>query len=371
MIESLRQLSSEHPASRNAIIAASAVAGGIALYRALKPEQHFEPGENYFDIIQGFHNTVLAAVGEDVGYVMMGGGASAALMDERTQFDIQARRIIPPTDIHKDQFRKDNGTIADIDVLVFAIDTKDETDVTDVDRVRAALEVAYGNKLKVGVTGLHTSENYYDRQTSTSFIDHIKKDWVSDRLENPAGGRFVAIGDQMVALPEDYFETWQMELLNKETMEIETIPVFHPLIQVLCYLSRASHGVRPRDIEKVTEIMENVGWQFGAELVWNKKKQTANVSLSHPVGDGVSAAIDFCDRKNNLRWEQTKERLGISEAAWMATRIAIHRQLDTHEFFKQFGQGGWIFDHFVSKFSGEKQHPIKLGASEQVASNAA
>jgi hypothetical protein len=371
MIETLQQFSQEHPAARNTLIATAAVAGGVALYKALKPEQHFEAGENYFDIIQGFNQTVVEAVGEEVGYVMMGGGASAALMDKNTVIDIENRRIIPPANIHKDQFRKKNGTIADIDVLVFTIDTQDPDDITDVDKVRAALEVSYGSKLKIGVTGLHAGENYDKRQASNTFLDHIKKDWVSDRLEYPDGTRYVAIGDQKVELPAEYFETWEMELLNKQTMEIETVPVFHPLLQVMCYLSRASHGVRPRDIEKVTDIMKNIGGKFGAELNWGKKNQTANIKHGPPPDDGVVEAIDFCDRKNNLRWRDTRRDLGISEAAWMATRIAIHRQLDTRAFFEQFGQGGWLFDHVISKFSGEKQQPIKLDVSKKVASSAA
>ncbi len=366
MIEAIKDFSRERPAARNALIASAVVAGGLALYKALKPEQHFETGENYFDIIQGFNQTVVDAVGENVGYVMMGGGASAALMDSETVIDVKNRRIIPPKSIHKDQFRKTNGTRADIDVLVFAIDTKEPEDITDVDRVRSALEVQYGDKLKVGVTGLHDGRNYDKRQESDSFMDHIKKDWVSDRLEYPDGTRYVAIGNQKVELPDEYFEPWDMELYNKKTKQVETVPVFHPLIQVMCYLSRASHGIRPRDIEKVTTIMDNVGYRFGANLEWgDKKKQTANIELTHPVDGAVTEAIYFCEQKNNLRMPSSISKLGITEAAWMATRVAIHRQLDTRSFFEQFGQGGWIFDNVIAPvFSGEKQGKLPVKTTE-------
>lgn len=369
MIETMRQFSQEHPAARNTLIATAAMAGGVALYKALKPERHYGPGENYFDIIHGFHQTVVDAVGEDVGYVMMGGGAAAALIHPETEIDIENRRIIAPPNIHKDQFRTDNGSMADIDVLVFAMDSKDKE--TDVDRVRAALEAQYGSKLKVGVTGLHSAEKYDERQNSNSLISNFKKDWVSDRIEDESGRRYVAIGDIKVELPEDYFETWTLEFLNKDTMEIESIPVFHPLIQASCYAARTCHGIRPRDIPKVSDIMSNIGWRFGATVEFGHKQQTADIVPTYPLDeDGVTAAIYFCDQKNRLRWPETK-RLGIGQAALLATRIAIHRQLDTRKFFEQFGQGGWLFDHFISRISGEKQQPIKLTPKTDTAQNAA
>lgn len=361
MIETMRQRSQEHRGMRNAAIAAGVGVGLYALYNAVKPEKHFDTGENYFDIIRGFNQTVIDAVGEDVGYVMMGGGASAAIMHRDTVIDIENRRIKPPADIHKDQFRADNGSMADIDVLVFAIDTKDEEDITDVDRVREALEENYGSRLKIGVTGLHAAENQ-DIEPATltqKLLKNIKKDWVSDRIENVDGERFVTIADIKVALPEEYFETWEMELTNDEDGSTEIIPVFHPLIQILCYLSRACHGLRPRDVEKVVEGIDNIGGLFGARLVMGDKNQTATLKLVDPVDDGVSAAVEFVDEKNSARWCETKERMSKSQAALLAARIAIHRQLDTRKFTIQFGQGGWIFDNIISKISGEKQQPIK------------
>lgn len=373
MIETVRQFGQEHKGMRNAAIAAGVGVGLYALYNAVKPERHYDTGENYFDIIRGFNQTVIDAVGEDVGYVMMGGGASAALMHPETVIDVENRRIKPPANIHKDQFREDNGSMADIDVLVFAIDTKDEEDITEVDNVREALEARYGSKLKIGVTGLHAAENQDIEPTTLTqkLLKNIKKDWVSDRVENVNGERFVTIADIKVALPDEYFEPWEMELTNEEDGSTEVIPVFHPLIQILCYLSRACHGIRPRDIPKVIDGMDNIGSIFGAKLVFGEKQQTASLELTDPVDDGVHAAIDFAEQKNNLRRRETKKRMSETQAALLAARIAIHRQLDTRKFTIQFGQGGWIFDNFISKISGEKQQPIKSKRSSVPVENVA
>lgn len=363
-MEQLGRFSREHKAASGAAIAVGAGLGLYAAYHAVKPERHFDTGENYFEIIRGLDETVVNAVGPDVGYVVVGGAAAAALMDPRAQYDVSAEAIrapkVGPKDkggFHKDQFREDNGTMADIDVIVFDIDPKDDTTTTNVDRVREALEDKYGAKLKIGVTGLHIAE---DREVTPETaikraLKNIKKDWVSDRVVDESGRRSFVIADLDVELPDEYFKPWRT-YLEYEDGTIESFPVFNPLIQVSCYLSRACHGIRKRDISKVEKIMENVGGHFdGAHLVWGKKQKTADIELVHPADEGVSAAINFAEQKNNLRFRETYRRLGVGQAALLATRIAIHRQLDTRAFFLQFGQGGWLYDNVVSRFSDEQQ----------------
>lgn len=392
-MEQLAHLSREHKGIRNAAIVAGAGLGVYAAYHALKPERHYDTGKNYFDIIRGMDDVVKQAAPE-AGYVMMGGGAAAALMDSRTVIDIENKRIVAPQGIHKDQFREDDGTMADIDVLVFDIDRKlskeqkqtgEDEPITSVTRIRDALEEAFGTELKIGVTGLHDAKEYgrrHDPETKR-FIENIKNDWVGDRIEGMTvaasydgrvlkveKSRFFAIADVMTELPDEYFEPWDLMIIGEDGIA-EKIPVFHPLIQVLCYASRASHGIRPRDVEKVTRIMNNIGPHFdGAHLEWGKKQQTANVALVHPIDDdGVLAAIDFVNQKNKLRWSETHKRMGVRDAAWMAARVAIHRKLDTWKFTTQFGRGGWLFDNVIAPvFSGEKQDkqtkatPIKKAA---------
>jgi hypothetical protein len=353
----------EHPAQTAALAAAGAIVGSIALYHQLKPEKTFEAGENWYDIAASVDECIRAA-GIDVQYVMLGGGGAAALMDPRTVLGQESKSIHPPADIWKPQFRR-NGTKVDIDLLVFsdddeviksvkaALEPSKEIIANGTDEERAKELAKPGAKLKVGVTGLRSGEKYDEAPTGLrKLLEPIKKDWVSHRLEYADKTRFVTIGDIKVELPEEYFEPWQLVLENGKT-----IPTLHPLIQAICYLSRTSHGIRRRDVEKVTRIMDNVGPQFGAHLVWGDKQQTARIVFDQPAVEdaGVLAAEEFCERKNALRWRETRERMGTYQAGLLAARIAIHRQLDTREIFVQFGQGGWLYDNVLANFTGEHQ----------------
>jgi hypothetical protein len=350
-----------------AIITAGVVALSALAYVKLKPERSKDRGENYFDIIDDLDSRIVLGIGEEVGYVVVGGGACAALMDPRTQYDLDRRLIIAPEGIRKDQFRA-NGTMADIDIVVFIDEesvieeaksslTPNQEIIQGEDEELSKIELSKpGAKLKIGITGL-MPESEYDEPPATRIeylINTIKKDWVSQRLLNGDSSRFFAISDIKIELPDEYFEPWHIELNSGKT-----IPVLHPLLQVLCYPSRASHGIRPRDKSKVIDIMNNIGDIFGARLVWGDNGRTANLVVDELSNPGIRAAIEFCEQKNALRWINTKERLSKKEAAILAARIAIHRQLDTRKIFIQFGQGGWLYDNVVSRFSRESQGSTK------------
>ncbi len=383
MIETIRDFSGEHPGIRNIAIATAISLGTYALYKAIKPETTFETGENAFDILAeaNVHQSIIDEAGLDVRYVMMGGCAIEALRNPDTKYDFDNKEMIPPDNIEKSQFREDDGTRIDFDALVFAVDHRDPKKPTKMNKVRKALEPDHsiindpesspeavakekskvGYKLKIGVTGLRPGEEYDTDPASLpkKLLHGIMKDWVSHRLEYEDGTRFVTIADVKVQLPDEYFdEVWYLVLKNGQR-----IPVFHPLIQVLCYTSRASHGTRPRDVPKISEVMPIIGPVFEAELELGKKNQTADVILHNPaiVGKGVMAAARFSEEKNNIRWRNrhTRSDMSTADAALFATRAAIHRQLDTRKFFTQFGRGGWLYDHVISKFSGERQDKVR------------
>ncbi|HEX5797677.1 MAG TPA: hypothetical protein VFX86_04795 [Candidatus Saccharimonadales bacterium] len=367
MFETIRESTQEHPVRAAGLAAGTGLAGIGLLYRGLQPEKNHDGGGNYFDIIANLDECIRREAGEDVEYLMLGGGAAAALTDPNTQIDVENHRIIPPSDITKSQYREDNGTKADVDILVLS------TDEEVVDSVRNALTPREkgkydgneeerglareldkpGARLKIGVTGLMPGSEYHDQPANPlgKAIKLFKKDWVSQRLQYHSDVRSVAISDVEVQLPQDYFEPWQMVLKNDETVAVP-----HPLIQVLCYLSRASHGVREqRDGEKVDKMMHNIGPVFGAHLIWGDKRQTARMVIATPPGPGVRAAADFVDQKNKLRFEYTKERMSKLEAGVLAAKIAIHRRLDTWKFVRALGQDGWLYDNIIARFSGERQ----------------
>ncbi|MEO8863227.1 MAG: hypothetical protein ABI354_02805 [Candidatus Saccharimonadales bacterium] len=367
MIERIRQTVAEHPALATIAASAGMIALGAIIKGAIPDKNHdiagnFDTGENYFDIIARLDTTIRRA-DENIHYFMLGGGASAALKNKATLYNLERKAMIPPADIEKGQFRADNGTMTDIDLLVFSGDddviekvrsalTPNQhiiTNGSDVERIKETRKI--GNKLKIGVTGLRTqSEGSKHR---ASFANSFMKDWVSQRTLNEEGTVSWSIGNVSVELPAEHFEPWYLELKDGEA-----IPVLHPLIQVACYLGRASHGIRKRDVSKVTEMMDNIGPVFGAHLEWGEKNQTAKIVMTEPVDKGVESAIDFVNVKNQLRWGHTKNELGRVAAAALAAKVAVHRQIDTIPFFVQFGQGGKLYDKVLSRFSGERQQEI-------------
>ena len=368
MFEIVRDYAAEHPA-KTAGMATGAFAAGIgAAYKLLQPEKSDDPGDNYFEIIANLDECIQNEEDcKDVQYLMLGGGASAALAHEGTEIDVENRRIIPPKDIKKRQYREENGTKADVDILVVSNDeeavkavrralTPDDSKIHGGTHEEQVYELDKpGARLKIGVTGLMSGAKYWGEDDSMlgQAVRLFKKDWVSQRVQyaDPDKTRTVAIADVEVELPEDYFEPWEMVLKDGGSVSVP-----HPLLQVLFYLSRASHGVREkRDGKKVDDMMRNVGPVFGTQLIWSSNRQTARVVSPRPQDPGVRAAMTFVDEKNALRYSNTKERMGKFEAGLLAAKIAIHRKLDTWEFVRALGQDGLLYDKVISKFSGEDQ----------------
>lgn len=318
-------------------------------------------GENYFDIIAQTPELVADAVGPEVKYFHVGGGASAALMDPATIVDRDSRSIIPPKGIYKPQFRHNNGTRTDDDQLVMS---------TDLDVVKAVRDAQLpilgllrsgtpeqqklekskpGAKLKIGVTGLTPAEEYFAPPKSiiSKFVHGV---FISERLEAEDGQKSFAISDIEVKLPEDYFEPWQLILSSGKA-----VPVLNPMIQVMCYMSRTSHGIRGRDTDKVQAIVDNFGQDFNARLRWGHQRQAAELVFGEDANPGLLAAADFVRQKNALRYNQTKHRMGKPAAGLLAAEIALHRRVDSAEALQRLGQQGWLYDHVLSKFSREQQ----------------
>ena len=353
----------ENPVRQLALVAGGLLVAGLVAYQIFKPEHHYGPGENYFDIINNL-DTCIRSVDAMTPYFVLGGGVTTVLQNPETVIDTENRLVIPPQDIYKPQYREDNGTLTDVDILVVTSDPKKVLKIRDAlvpdqsilqtsndEQIRHQELAKPGSQLKIGVTGLLTEKELHYRPHSLKekIVHDIKKDWVSQRVGLDDESYKWAISNVEVDLPDDYFEPWQMVLKNGETIQ-----VLHPLIHVLCYPARASHGIRRRDVKKVQGMMDNIGDQFAARLVLDSKRQTASIDLYGPGNDGVKAAKEFCDLKNELRWPKTRQELGRYEAGLLAGRIALHRILDKYKFFEQFGQGGWLYDHKLADFSGER-----------------
>lgn len=321
-------------------------------------------GKNVLACIDNIMDVVATETPDMTPFVILGGGASAALAAKGTQVDVSNGLVLPPRDLYKPQYRE-NGSLTDCDILLF------DTDSAAVTALRRALtpnpykiqsgteaeitheEAKPGNHLKIGVTPL-TSLDAYERQS------RVTKDFVSHRVEYPNGTRRFQIFNVSILLPDEYFEPWQQELPSGKH-----IPIMHPVIQMANYGSRACHGVRHRDVEKLQKMHANIGHVFGMEVDWVQDMRHVNIRVNKQwsANPAVEAALEFLAKKNELDFRQTRQTTGTLRSAAFAIKKALHRPAD--KYLEKLGQEGWLFDHVLSRSTGEDQ--TKLYADEQTA----
>lgn len=328
-------------------------------------ESTHQRGENVIDIIGNLRACIENNIIECPQYFILGGVAVAALTDPETRFDLEKKRIIPPKNLRKDQYRE-NGTLGDIDILVDTLSTE------KVDQIRQAIEpddhliehgtieqISYekskpGYKQKIGVTPLVSQKEYLGitKNPLKRLTKIVLKDFVSERVVDHKGRKSWRLADIQVDITDGYFEPWEQELPNGET-----IPVLHPVLQMACYPGRPSHGIRKRDVEKVQKIEKVVGPAFAVHLEWGDRNRTLDIVSESKKTQAYDSAIEFVHQKNELNYRNNKNRMGRRTAAWFALKQTLHRPADTY--LAHLGQEGWLYDHVLSKASGERQQKIK------------
>lgn len=358
--------------SRVLVAAAGAVALGATVAHGLlhKNKENKLPKDNYYDFVGALSQFIEIELGEDTpDHFLLGGGISAALCDEGTVIeppipgsDIPGQ-IIVSDDLHKDRVR-DNGRVADIDCFIKTADPqirqrvrKSLTPLTSVlqDPTSSPQQIDLenskpGNYLSIGVCGLTPVEEY--SPTNLQFLgrltQNLKKDFVSQRVDEGEGSLSWRIADIVQELPEESFQRWDLVLKDGSI-----VPTLHPVIILACYAARASHGVRKRDREKIDAMVKQLAPVFGVGVEWDKKKRRAKITAADPDNPAYGAAVKFVNAKNELRYTKTRERMGRNQAGLLAAKLAIHRFADTH--LVRFGQGGFIYKKFTSRFSDEDQ----------------
>lgn len=321
----------------------------------MQPIEYKEPGgKNFLYCVRNLMDVVEAEAPDTPAYATVGGGASAALGAEGTVIDTTNRLILPPVNLYKPQYRE-NGSLADCDILLFSTDkaavnglrralTPDQDILKNGDEtMRAHEEAKPGADLKIGVTPLATLQDYEKGLALT-------RDFVSERVEYPNGTRRFNIYNLSTLLPDEYFEPWQQQLPSGGFM-----PVMHPVIQVANYGSRTSYGVRDRDVKKIQKMHRSIGAAFGMDLEWTQGNRQVDIrvdktTMAHP---GVEAALEFLTKKNALRYKDTRPVTSRRRAALFALKQALHRPAD--KYMEKYGQEGLLFDHVLSRFTGEDQ----------------
>ncbi len=190
----------------------------------------------------------------------MGGIGSVALTLPETEIFVNHNTVATPEtdELHEKigQFRP-NGTLRDLDGLVLS----DDPEV--VARVQTLAEEVIGDELELSFFGLHNMARL-QRQVEHPF-QSVAKVWVGDRYVTIERGQIIeakkAIYPFAVDLPEEVLEPWWLQIGNREPM-----PIPSPAAAPLNYTTRSLSGLRPKDAEKVQQLVENLE-QKAPELI--------------------------------------------------------------------------------------------------------
>lgn len=320
-----------------------------------EPVPYQDPGgRNFLFCVDDLVDVVMREAPDTPPYYLLGGGVSAALSEQGTHIDIATGSICPPRNLYKPQFR-DNGSQADCDILLASSSqeaadqlrkalTPNPTKLTQGSDEERKLERAKpGCDLKIGVSPLTTEEEYESGSRLTA-------DFVSKRVEANDGKRTFRILDLVVELPDEYFDQWQQVLPSGKT-----IPTMHPVILMANYASRVCHGIRHRDVAKLQKMHQSVGHYFDTEIEWDQRQRRADIRVNRATMShtGVEAALEFLSKKNTLMYAKNRSRMGRLGAGIYAVKQTLHRPAD--RYLEKLGQGGPLFDHVLSKISGERQ----------------
>lgn len=168
-----------------------------------------------------------------VPYIVVGGVGSQALINA-DEIDWDNRTVYLSSDAYM-SCRRDNGTVRDLDTLV------QSTDKTVVKGCRQKIADAIGDKLVVSAFGL----NPYEKNRRGIF------DFVGDRYVDNEGRLYWRLGGIETEIPSASLDQW---LVKRDG---ETVcAVLNPIAQLGAYGCRSITGWRPKDKEKVEELIK-------------------------------------------------------------------------------------------------------------------
>jgi hypothetical protein len=194
---------------------------------------------------------------------IIGGNGSAALLDDRTRIDLEARTIEAPADCDLPRFRPD-GSLRDLDALALS------TDQAEVDRVEALAEELVDGRLLVSVFGLKTVADLEQQRRQP--LRSAARVFLGDRyvtIVRDGQGGIVGIDGVkslypfQVPISTDTFETFQLSIGGGVAT-----PTAHPGATILNYLTRSISGIRAKDFDKVEAMTGNVLTRYPGVRQW-------------------------------------------------------------------------------------------------------
>lgn len=185
---------------------------------------------------------------------VMGGNGSAALTNPDTVIDFDAGEIWAPPSSDLGRFR-DNGTKRDADILVLS------SHPWDVAAIEASASELIGDQLEVSVFGL---KRYIDLDMQRSRpVRSSLKVFLGDRYVDGVSQGF----DGQASIIEGYKSVYPFQTpIDSETLatfqlhvgDAEPVPTTHPGATLLNYLTRSISGLRPKDVEKIERVSDQV-----------------------------------------------------------------------------------------------------------------
>ncbi len=184
---------------------------------------------------------------------IIGGNGSAALLDRRTEIDLDRRTITAPAACDLPRYRPD-GTLRDLDALVLS------TDQHQIDRVEALARELIGDRLAISIFGLKPLDDLARQQTRP--LRTTASVFLGDRYVTTScdrSGRLVDLQGFKALYP---FRA-PIEFATIETFQLRlgdgpATPTAHPGATILNYLTRSISGLRAKDRGKVDTMTERV-----------------------------------------------------------------------------------------------------------------
>lgn len=184
---------------------------------------------------------------------IMGGVGSVALAQPETEIFVDERMVVvPETDKLRNeigQFRP-NGTLRDLDCLVMS---DDEQEVTRAEDLATSI---IGEQLDLSAFFQLHNVNELDRKMRLPILG-LATMWVGDRYITSEDGKITGAQKVLypfaVDLPEAALEPWHLHVGDRTPM-----PIPSPAVAPLNYMTRSISGLRPKDAEKVGNLIANL-----------------------------------------------------------------------------------------------------------------
>lgn len=182
---------------------------------------------------------------ESEQYFVLGGIATAAIIDPASIFDHDAKRLLAGNQSEQLGVKRENSTTRDIDILIKNVLTPDHAR-----EIKQTIAEAIGRQLVVSVFGF----DEHKEATGISRLGYAFSDWTSRRTIDAAGTLRYELHpiEQVVAAAS--FEPWTLEINPDGT----GVSILNPAAHSLAYDMRSISGPRAKDAQKVDAMKRKI-----------------------------------------------------------------------------------------------------------------